>query len=77
MNEIYSDAGVATFEIQFESVEDFVRQLMHQEGAHAGPTTAFYPLTPMERIAMDEAAGSFPPLSDQFRKKVRLSIRSF
>ena len=72
-----SAAGVTVRGIQLDSFDDFVRQVVSQEEATVGMTTAFFPIHRVERISTDEPSGTLPSLADRFRQKVGLSIQEY
>jgi hypothetical protein len=72
-----NSAGITVRGIQLDSFDDFTRQILDREEAFVGPTTVFYPMARVERIAMDEPSGSIPSLAERFQKKVGLSIQEY
>jgi hypothetical protein len=72
-----SAAGVTLRGIQLDSFDDFVRQVVSQEEATVGMTTAFFPIHRVERISRDEPSGTLPSLADRFRAKVGLTIQEY
>ena len=70
-------AGLTVRGIQLDSFDDFLRQILDREEASVGPTTVFYPMSRVERIAVDEPAGSIPSLAERFHKKVGMSIQEY
>ena len=72
-----NSAGITVRGIQLDSFDDFIRQILDRDEASVGPTTVFYPMTRVERIAVDEPSGSIPSLAERFQKKVGLSIQEY
>jgi len=70
-------AGVTLRGIDLSSFDDFVSQVLHPEGDRIGLPTLFFPMVRIERIALDEARGSIPPLSAVFEKKVGRSLGEY
>jgi len=60
-------AGVALRGIGLASFDDWLADLAHGEAAALGPATVFLPLHRVERIFLDEPAGSLPSLADRLR----------
>ena len=46
-----NSAGITVRGIQLDSFDDFIRQILDREEASVGPTTVFYPMHRVERIA--------------------------
>jgi hypothetical protein len=63
-------AGVTLRGIDLNSFDDFIRQVRDPEGDLVGLPTVFFPMTRIERIALDEARGSVPSLAETFQQKV-------
>ena len=72
-----SAAGVTVRGIQIDSFDDFVRQVLNQEEATVGLTTAFFPMHRVERVSFDERSGTLPSLADRFRQTVGLTIQEY
>jgi hypothetical protein len=72
-----SAAGVTVRGIQLDSFDDFLRQVLNQEEATVGLTTAFFPMHRVERISWDEPSGTLPSLADRFRQTVGLTIQEY
>jgi hypothetical protein len=66
--------GVTVRGLDLNSFDDFIRQLKNPEEGAVGLATIFYPMQRVERIALDEARGSIPSLSQTF---ARLTGQSF
>ena len=74
---LLGSAGVTVRGLDLNSFDDFVRQILSQEEGAFGMATVFYPMHRIERIAMDEPSGAIPSLSDQFRRRVGISIQEY
>jgi hypothetical protein len=72
-----SNAGVTVRGIDLSSFDDFVSQVLHPEGDRIGLPTLFFPMLRIERIALDEARGSIPSMSESFEKRVGRSLASY
>jgi hypothetical protein len=72
-----SQAGVTMRGIDLGSFDDFVSQVLHPEGDRIGLPTLFFPMVRIERVALDEARGSIPPLSKVFERKVGRSLAEY
>jgi len=70
-------AGVTIRGIDINSFDDFVIQVLHPEGDRVGLPTLFFPMTRIERIALDEPSGSIPSLAEVFQQKVRRSLHDY
>ena len=63
-------AGITVRGIDLNSIDDFIRQVLDPEGDRIGLPTLFFPMTRVERIALDESRGSVPSLAETFERKV-------
>src|SRR5215467_7885661 len=63
-------AGITLRGIDLNSFDHFVNQINGSEGERTGLPTLFFPMTRVERIALDEPSGSIPSLSEVFARKV-------
>jgi len=63
-------AGVTLRGIDLNSFDDFIRQVRDPEGERVGLPTLFFPMSRVERIALDEPRGSIPSLAEMFEQKV-------
>jgi hypothetical protein len=70
-------AGVTLRGLDLNSFDDFIRQVLHPEGERVGLPTLFFPMTRVERIALDERSGSIPSLAEIFEKKVGRSLLDY
>ena len=67
-------SGITIRGIDLNSFDEFVRQVMHPEGERIGLPTLFFPMTRVERVALDEPTGSLPSLAELFEQKVGRSL---
>ena len=70
-------AGVTLRGLDLNSLDDFIRQVLHPEGERVGLPTLFFPMTRLERIALDERSGSIPSLAEIFEQKVGRSLLDY
>jgi hypothetical protein len=70
-------AGITVRGIDLNSFDDFIRQVLDPEGERVGLPTIFFPMTRVERIALDEAVGSIPSMAELFAQKVRRSLKDY
>ena len=63
-------AGITLRGIDLNSFDHFVNQINGAEGERTGLPTLFFPMTRVERLALDEPSGSIPSLSELFSRKV-------
>ena len=65
-----SPAGVTMRGVDLNSFDHFVNQINGPDSERTGLPTLFFPMTRVERIALDEASGSIPSLAEVFARKV-------
>ena len=70
-------SGITIRGIDLNSFDEFVRQVMHPEGERIGLPTLFFPMTRVERVALDEPTGSLPSLAELFEQKVGRSLLDY
>ncbi len=70
-------AGVTMRGLDLNSFDDFIAQVLHPEGERIGLATLFFPMARVERIALDERAGSIPSLAQRFEQKVGRSLLEY
>jgi len=63
-------AGITIRGIDLNSFDHFVNQINGGESEPTGLPTLFFPMTRVERIALDEPSGAIPSLSEVFARKV-------
>lgn len=70
-------AGITVRAIDLNSFDDFIRQILHPDGDRVGLATLFFPMTRVERVALDEPSGSIPSLAALFERKVGRSLPEY
>lgn len=70
-------AGVTVRGIDLYSFDDFIRQTRDPEGERVGLPTLFFPMTRIERIALDEDRGSIPSMAALFAQKVGRPLKDY
>jgi hypothetical protein len=63
-------AGITMRGVDLNSFDHFVNQINGPDNERTGLPTLFFPMTRVERIALDEASGSIPSLAEVFARKV-------
>jgi hypothetical protein len=69
--------GVTVRGIDLDAFDDFIRQVVKQEDTAVGLDTIFFPMHRLERITLDEPAGSIPSLAQRFHTKVGITIQEY
>jgi hypothetical protein len=72
-----STAGVTLRGIDLDSFEDFIRQVRDPESEDIGLPTVFFPMSRVERIALDEPRGSIPSLAQMFEQRVGRALLDY
>lgn len=72
-----NSSGVTIRGIDLNSFDDFIRQVLDPEGERIGLPTMFFPMTRVERIALDERRGPIPSLAEMFEQKVGRSLPDY
>lgn len=72
-----NSSGVTVRGVNVESFDEFVRQARDPEGESLGLPTLFFPMTRVERLALDERRGSVPSLADLFEQKVGCTLGAY
>ena len=72
-----SAAGVTARAINLDSFEDWVRQIARGEELEIDLLTMFFPLFRVERIFLDEPAGTIKSYSQMFEDVVGKPIREY
>jgi hypothetical protein len=70
-------AGITMRGIDLNSFDHFVSQINGAEAERTGLPTLFFPMTRVERIALDEPSGSIPSLCEVFARKVGRPLAEF
>lgn len=70
-------AGVTLRGIDLNSFDHFLRQVKAPDGERVGIATVFFPMNRVERVALDEPAGSIPSMDELFFRKVGRSLLDY
>jgi hypothetical protein len=70
-------SGVTIRGVDLNSFDHFVRQVNDPDGERVGLPTVFFPMTRVERVALDEPSGSIPSMSDVFQRKLGRSLAEY
>jgi hypothetical protein len=70
-------AGVTIRGIDLNSFDHFVRQINEPDGERTGLPTLFFPMTRVERIALDEPSGSIPSMTELFERKAHRKLTEY
>lgn len=70
-------SGITVRGIDLNSFDHFVRQINEPESERVGLPTVFFPLTRVERIALDEPSGAIPSMNELFARKVGRSLADY
>ena len=70
-------AGVTVRGIDLGAFDDFIRQVRDPEGDSVGMPTLFFPMTRVERIALDEPRGSVPSMEELFAMKAGRPLKDY
>ncbi|HVO56187.1 MAG TPA: hypothetical protein VMT51_00680 [Dongiaceae bacterium] len=74
---VINTAGVTLRGVDLNSFDHFVNQINGPDAERTGLPTLFFPMTRVERIALDEPSGSIPSLSEVFARKVGRPLREY
>jgi hypothetical protein len=55
--------------VDLNSFDHFVREINAPENERTGLPTVFFPMTRVERIALDEPSGAIPSMAEIFERK--------
>lgn len=72
-----SAAGVTMRAINLDSFDDWIRQITHEDEPDIDLFTMFVPLFRVERIFLDEPAGTIKSFSQRFEEVVGLKITDY
>jgi hypothetical protein len=67
-------AGVTVRGLGLDSFEDWTGQTVRGDAGGLGPSQVFFPLLRVEKIMLDESAGSLPSFRDRFRERTGLEL---
>lgn len=70
-------AGITMRGVDLNSFDHFVNQIHAPDGERTGLPTLFFPMTRVERIALDEASGSIPSMAEVFARKAGLPLAEY
>jgi len=68
--------GIVIQGSDLSTFDDWVSQVAAGFGA-PGPSVIFFPLTRVEKVLVDDAAGEAPSLAQQFERRIGRSLASF
>lgn len=72
-----SAAGVTVRGINLDAFEDWIRQIRNREDADLDVTTMFFPLFRVERIFLDEGAGTIKSYGQRFHDVTGMAILTY
>jgi hypothetical protein len=72
-----NQSGVTLRGIDLNSFDHFVSQINQLEAERVGLPTIFFPMTRVERIALDEPSGSIPSMQEVFQRKIGRSLSEY
>ena len=72
-----SAAGVTMRAINLDSFEDWIRQIAHSDEPDIAMITMFIPLFRVERIFLDEPAGTIKSYGERFEDVVGMPVRKY
>ena len=70
-------AGVTLRGIDLTSFDHFLRQINEPDAERIGLPTVFFPMTRVERIALDEPSGAIPSMNELFARKTGRSLLDY
>ena len=70
-------AGITMRGVDLNSFDHFIRQINEPESERIGLPTVFFPMTRIERVALDEPSGSIPSMAEIFARKVGRSLAEY
>ena len=70
-------AGITMRGVDLNSFDHFIRQINEPESERIGLPTVFFPMTRVERVALDEPSGSIPSMAELFARKVGRSLTEY
>jgi hypothetical protein len=70
-------SGVTIRGIDLNSFDHFVSQINQLDAERVGLPTVFFPMTRVERIALDEPSGSIPSMAEIFQRKIGRSLLDY
>ena len=70
-------SGVTVRGIDLNSFDHFVSEINQLSAERVGLPTVFFPMTRVERIALDEPSGSIPSMGEIFQRKIGRSLLDY
>jgi hypothetical protein len=70
-------SGITVRGVDLNSFDHFVRQINQPDGERVGLPTVFFPMTRVERVAMDESSGSIPSMAEIFERKIGRTLGDY
>ena len=70
-------AGTTIRGVDLNSFDHFVREINAPENERTGLPTVFFPMTRIERIALDEPSGAIPSMTEIFERKSGRTLREY
>jgi hypothetical protein len=70
-------AGITMRGVDLNSFDHFIRQINEPDGERVGLPTVFFPMTRVERVALDEPSGSIPSMDELFARKIGRSLAEY
>jgi hypothetical protein len=70
-------AGITIRGIDLNSFDHFIRQINLPDTERVGMPTLFFPMTRIERIALDEPSGAIPSMDELFTRKVGRNLSEY
>jgi hypothetical protein len=70
-------SGVTMRGVDLNSFDHFVSQINQLDAERVGLPTIFFPMTRVERISLDEPAGSIPSMAEIFQRKIGRSLLDY
>jgi hypothetical protein len=70
-------SGITIRGVDLNSFDHFIRQINQPDGERVGLPTVFFPMTRVERVAMDEASGSIPSMAEIFERKIGRTLGDY
>ena len=70
-------AGITIRGVDLNSFDHLIRQINAPESERVGLPTVFFPMTRVERVALDEPSGAIPSMAEIFARKVGRSLAEY
>jgi len=72
-----SPAGITIRGVDLSHFEELLRQAAAGEAGSGSLSTVFYPITRVERMALDEGVPEAPSLADRFLRRMGITVQEF